>query len=109
VLGDFGLADFHRTHSRSNEDPGNVARSPKYRAPEFDIETKISRKIDIWMLGCTFLEFVTWFLMGLDAVLEQFPKDRSEPDINGIYADIFFRIVTEGHRVVSVVKPQVTA
>lgn len=109
VLGDFGLADFHGTESRSNEDPRNVARSPKYRAPEFDIEMKISRKIDVWMLGCTFLEFVIWFVMGLDAVFEKFPKDRLERDINGIYADIFFRVVNiEGQRVGSVIKPQVT-
>lgn len=109
ALGDFGLAHFHSEHSRSNVDPRNVARSPKYRAPEFDAESKISRKIDIWMLGCTFLEFNTWFLMGLDAVLEEFPNDRSEPDVNDIYADTFFRVVTEGRHVIKMVKPQVKA
>jgi hypothetical protein len=61
------------------------------------------------MMGCTFLEFVTWFLMGLDAALEEFPAARFERDVNGIYADTYFRIVTKDNQVVSMVKPSVTA
>jgi serine/threonine protein kinase len=110
VLGDFGLGDFRGKLSRSNLDASALARSPKYRPPEFDIGGgKISRKIDIWTLGCTLLEFVTWFLMGTEAVTEEFRDARSEPDIYGIYADTFFRVVKADDRSVGIVKPQVTA
>jgi serine/threonine protein kinase len=109
VIGDFGLGQFHSQESRSAVDPSSLARSPSYRPPEFDKKENISRKIDIWSLGCTFLEFITWFLMGFDAVSKQFPQARSEPDIYDIGADTFFRIVKDhDDRVYAIVKPQVT-
>ncbi|GKT51002.1 uncharacterized protein ColSpa_11183 [Colletotrichum spaethianum] len=38
------------------------------------------------------LEYVTWFLMGLDAVERAFPEARSERDIYGFDSDVFFSI-----------------
>jgi serine/threonine protein kinase len=110
VMGDFGLGDFRSDHSRSGLDASAFARSPKYRAPEFDIGGRnISRKVDIWTLGCTHLEFVTWYLMGNEAVTDKFREARSEPDIYGIYADTFFRIVGGDNGSVGIIKPQATA
>lgn len=63
-----------------------------YRAPEFDTTKVVSQATDIWALGCTYLEFVTWFLRGNQAVGDEFRKYRSELDIYGINADIFFRV-----------------
>jgi serine/threonine protein kinase len=110
VLSDFGLCDFRSEESRSALPTSAFARSAKYRAPEFDIEDgKISRSTDIWMLGCTFLEFVTWYLMGVDAVMNDFQKTRLESDIYGIDADTFFRIVDIDGRRTGIVKPQVAS
>jgi serine/threonine protein kinase len=108
VLSDFGLGDFRSEWSRSAVAASEFARSAKYRAPEFDDDGKISRRTDIWMLGCTYLEFVTWYLMGVDVVMNEFRKARSESDIYGIDADTFFRMVEVDGRRTGMVKPQVT-
>jgi serine/threonine protein kinase len=108
VLGDFGLSAFNSELSRSNVPASSLAMSPKYRPPEFDVpDGTISRKVDIWALGCTFLEFLTWYLKGLVSVLHDFPQLRSETDIYGIYADTFFRVIAENGESVVMVKPQV--
>ncbi|KAK4110324.1 kinase-like protein [Canariomyces notabilis] len=64
---DFGFSVFHRYVSRSRD---QVPRggSPSYRAPECDLpRATISVKFDIWTLGCLFLDFITWYLLGLEA------------------------------------------
>lgn len=107
VLADFGLADFHRATSRSNSRTASLPKSMTYRAPEFDTTKVVSQAIDIWALGCTYLEFVTWFLRGNQAVGDEFRKYRSEIDIYGINADVFFRVQQhKGYNDV-LLKPQV--
>jgi len=51
---DFGLTEsMERTHMTNRNNGG----SPRYMAPElFDNRTKITEKIDIWALGCIFVE-----------------------------------------------------
>lgn len=51
---DFGLTEsMERTHMTKRNNGG----SPRYMAPElFDSKTKITEKIDIWALGCIFVE-----------------------------------------------------
>lgn len=51
---DFGLTEsMERTHMTKHNNGG----SPRYMAPElFDQKTKITEKIDIWALGCIFVE-----------------------------------------------------
>ncbi|OTA98248.1 hypothetical protein M426DRAFT_17593 [Hypoxylon sp. CI-4A] len=107
VLSDFGLADFHRANSRTSSRTASLPWSMTYRAPEFDTTKVISRAIDIWALGCTFLELVTWFLKGNKAVRDEFREYRSEPDIYGIYADMFFRVQHQEGREDVMLKPQV--
>ncbi|XXG95755.1 hypothetical protein Hte_002026 [Hypoxylon texense] len=79
VLSDFGLMRFHRLVSRSIQTSRNLKKTITYQAPEFDI-AKISRKSDIWALGCTFLEFITCYISGYEAVDKKFPSDRGEYD-----------------------------
>jgi serine/threonine protein kinase len=51
---DFGLTEsMERTHITKRNNGG----SPRYMAPElFDNKTKVTEKIDIWALGCIFVE-----------------------------------------------------
>jgi len=51
---DFGLTEsMDRTHITKKNNGG----SPRYMAPElFDCKTKVTEKIDIWAMGCIFIE-----------------------------------------------------
>ncbi|KXJ90213.1 kinase-like domain-containing protein, partial [Microdochium bolleyi] len=43
--------------------------TPQYRSPEYDVSgEKVSQKSDVWSLGCTILEFSTWYLLGHSSV-----------------------------------------
>lgn len=56
----------------------NVLRHTKtYRAPEQDVEQQVTLKSDVWSLGCLFLEFVTWALVGWSGV-DNFDEQRLE-------------------------------
>ncbi|CAJ2507580.1 Uu.00g087660.m01.CDS01 [Anthostomella pinea] len=93
VLSDFGLGRLHTQVSRSKQVPGLLDRSPTYRAPEFDLpHGLVSRVSDIFSLGCVFLEYITWFMRGLDTMQTVFPESRLEDDVHGFQADVFFTI-----------------
>ncbi|KAI1075336.1 kinase-like domain-containing protein [Whalleya microplaca] len=109
VLGDFGLTQFHRRSSRSDLTSSNLAASLTYRPPEIDNTGRISRSMDIWPLGCIFLEFIIWFLEGFDTLDDEFREARTESDIYGIRADTFFRIMGQGDSRIAILKPQVTS
>ena len=85
-IADFGLTRFHHRHSRSNISPVGMGNSPTYRAPEFDMpDVLLSRSYDIWALGCLYLEFITWYFLGWNAVT-QFSASR-ETKRNDLSAD----------------------
>ncbi|KAM0435574.1 hypothetical protein ACHAQK_008136, partial [Fusarium lateritium] len=110
VLSDFGLSAFNRDTSRSNIPNKKVPPVPGYRPPECDIEGgTISRLFDVWTLGCLFLEFITWFLGGIEYV-HQFSKERQTVYVNGSKNDIFFsfRKTDKDEGFVALVKPEVT-
>jgi serine/threonine protein kinase len=93
TLNDFGLGSLHTWISRSNVNPKALDRTATFRAPEFDTkEGLISRAADIFSLGCTFLEFVTWHLKGWKSVDDDFAKYRFERDQNKFLTDTFFRL-----------------
>lgn len=94
VISDFGLGRLQTKYSRSNNDPKKLEKSATYRAPEFDLQSgRISRASDVFSLGCMYLEFVTWYLMGYEAVSDEFPEQRMEMDITwGFESDTFFTI-----------------
>ncbi|KAM5341794.1 hypothetical protein ACJ41O_014825 [Fusarium nematophilum] len=78
---DFGQAELHTVHSRSNRPKTDVAISLFYRPPECDTrDGTISRSYDIWTIGCLYLEFVAWLLGGWKLV-KYFAFKRAGPEI----------------------------
>lgn len=81
VVSDFGLTRFREESQAS--DPHGWSRT--YRAPELDMQHGTSRKYDVWSLGCLFLEFTSWFLLGFDAtrsrLIREFGSLKSFQDV----------------------------
>ncbi|KAF5524209.1 CTD kinase subunit alpha [Colletotrichum aenigma] len=71
VVADFTLMRFHSPDSDVTK-ASKVDKTTTYRPPEADglYSTVASPKFDIWTLGCVYLEFVTWHLLGGDAITE---------------------------------------
>ncbi|KAK5637228.1 hypothetical protein RRF57_012940 [Xylaria bambusicola] len=97
-ISDFGLTGFHSTLTKSQAGPPGP-HSPTYRAPEFrEYAAYLSRKYDIWSLGCVMLQFLTWLISGPDG-LKQFDdarvKDMDQTDLQ-IADDKFFIITQNG-------------
>jgi serine/threonine protein kinase len=108
LIADFGLMEFHREHSRSKVKPDTVVGSPTYAPPELELRLPISPAYDIWSLGCVFLEFAIWLVMGWQE-LDGFPEARAFTVINGFNNDTFFTILTgEGSKPYAIVRPGVT-
>jgi serine/threonine protein kinase len=104
---DFGFTRYHNKDSRSIALP--VGYTGTYRAPELDTMPYISRAYDVWTLGCLYLEFVTWYLIGWDGVHRIFANrrikyDTPEPDMPQM--DKFFNC-TKTDGTCAVVKPAV--
>lgn len=93
VISDFGLADMHSDKSRSNIPNEKIPAVPGYRPPECDIQGGyISRRYDIWTLGCLFLKIVTW-LMGGQQLLGAFKKERMKTIyVTGAKRDMFYAV-----------------
>lgn len=62
---DFGLSSIH--HTNTAEDIKVRLGSSDYKAPEVHLIYPISQSLDIWTLGCLFLDFLTWLIRGNDA------------------------------------------
>ncbi|KAF3019283.1 hypothetical protein E8E14_007440 [Neopestalotiopsis sp. 37M] len=118
VVSDFGLTRF-REESQAY-DPHGWSRT--YRAPELDMQHGTSRKYDVWSLGCLFLEFTSWFLLGFDATrsrltpesgsLKSFQDVRIEDDApfgTPFKEDKFFNLIQAPgfSNIHTVVKPSV--
>ncbi|KAK2615842.1 hypothetical protein N8I77_002568 [Diaporthe amygdali] len=87
VIGDFGGGDFY--DASKHPDPLRQM-TVTYRPPEYDTKLKpVSRSWDIWGLGCTYLEFVTWFLLGHSG-LKEFAKRRTTRTAAGKLSDEYF-------------------
>lgn len=109
VVSDMGLSTFNRDTSRSNIPNSKIPGVPGYRPPECDVEGgTISRAYDIWTLGCLFLELLTW-LLGGQAFVDEFEKQRKTVYITGAANNIFFDLKSfEGDKRVAQVKKEVT-
>ncbi|KAK7978227.1 hypothetical protein PG988_005717 [Apiospora saccharicola] len=96
------LADFGHSHileTTSSQVMVETMVNPRsYRAPEYDTETAVTTKYDVWSLGCLFLDFVTWALLGWEEVVS-FQQQRlgevNDPkaDYGNSSEDTFFKRV----------------
>lgn len=93
-IADFGLGRFHGRDSRSNVPPESIFFSPTYEPPECKLRRPVSRAYDLWSLGCLYLEFITWLLMGSEAI-EEFSDFRGQISNIGINDDNFFTIIKD--------------
>jgi serine/threonine protein kinase len=108
-LADFGEAQFHTRTPVLGESSRSVGTSPLYRAPEFALRKRLTPSWDIWGLGCTYLEFITWFFSGWEGV-DGFAEKRKSPDPEFyLYrTSTFFEVMTVSSRVKRArVKPSV--
>lgn len=96
VIADSGLGRFHGLGSRSKVPPQTIAGTVTYEPPGLKLGTPVSRAYDIWSLGCLFLEFTTWLLMGAEAV-HSFADARAEPYTSApkMSDDSFFAVILE--------------
>lgn len=83
VITDVGLARSHdeKTQLRAKTDTRVSTR--RYAAPELGIDPneRLSRRFDVWSLGCIFLEFAIWLIYGKEKLLEFTTGDaHSETD-----------------------------
>ncbi|KAI0543890.1 kinase-like domain-containing protein [Xylaria curta] len=103
VVADFTLSRFHSAKTVNVTVPGKRGFTPTYRPPEVDLKsTSLSaQSYDIWSLGCVYLEFLTWYLLGYDATRGQgcqsFVDARVADDNQhyGTQEDKFFNIVND--------------
>lgn len=92
-IADLGLGRFHGRESRSVSDPKGIATSPTYEPPECKVRRPVSRAYDLWSLGCVYLEFVTWLLLGSKGI-QSFANNRGKYNPQtGISEDNFFKIL----------------
>ncbi|GAB1316368.1 hypothetical protein MFIFM68171_06578 [Madurella fahalii] len=90
VVSDFGLSSLNHKDTRSNIMNGNIPHTRTYAPPESVLpENVISRSIDIWSLGCVFLEFVTWLIGGCELV-GQFQAERMSPFMGSNISNAIF-------------------
>ncbi|KAH8811206.1 kinase-like domain-containing protein [Xylogone sp. PMI_703] len=107
-LSDFGLTTFHRALS-TKITPVGVRVTPTYSAPERETKGKLSRPFDIWSLGCIYLEFVTWILLGIEG-LGSFSDERAAETgyrDGKFFLDNFYMLVKEDGQAHAQVKSSV--
>lgn len=93
VISDFGLTQFNSAHSRSKVHQDQILGfSGTYRPPDLHLENQpISQNYDVWSLGCVFLEFLSWFLLGYEEGVDAFAQARVDDSLNGdVREDTFF-------------------
>ncbi|KAI1260941.1 kinase-like domain-containing protein [Xylariaceae sp. FL1019] len=109
VVSDMGFTVIHRTYSRSKDCAAEVARAPDYHPPELDTkDVDVSRKYDVWTLGCIFLEMLTWFL-GESHDRNKFKLSRTEIDfkLRGPTYTFFQLVHSNDHQIEAKVKQSV--
>lgn len=101
-VGDFGFSKPVAPDLHLESD--NLPPIKTYRAPEQDVEELISLKSDVWCLGCLFLEFVTWSLVGWQGIQSFSDKRHEECDrpeathaLGKTWEDVFFKKEIKRH------------
>ncbi|KAL3471753.1 kinase-like domain-containing protein [Aspergillus californicus] len=90
-IADLGLANVRGIDSKSNVDPATIVASPTYCPPDADRKSLISRKYDIWSLGCLFSEIISYLVVGSQGIPE-FSKQRlnDESELGEFRGDFFY-------------------
>ncbi|KAM0484911.1 hypothetical protein ACHAP7_002928 [Fusarium lateritium] len=99
---DFGSTEFNSIYSKSHVDArGVTGYTQTYQPPDTRVGPEVSQKIDVWSLGCVFLEFVSWFLLGYHETVHEFSQRRMRPhpqySDNPFTQDRFFAWETNRH------------
>ncbi|KAK2611999.1 hypothetical protein QQS21_001964 [Conoideocrella luteorostrata] len=70
VLADLGLTRFHSEFTQHYTLAHRISCTLTYRPPEVDDDyhSKVNQSYDIWTLACVFIEFITWHLLGYEAL-----------------------------------------
>ncbi|KAF3021113.1 hypothetical protein E8E14_013462 [Neopestalotiopsis sp. 37M] len=73
VLADFTSTRFHSSDTVDLSSTGTSGITRAYCPPEVDKKPEIVRTqaYDVWSLGCVYIEFVTWYLFGNDAIRKE--------------------------------------
>ncbi|XEU94850.1 hypothetical protein FSHL1_000134 [Fusarium sambucinum] len=88
-VADFGLITFHTRASRTMINRASAyAASQTYRSPEHDIGYSMSKKVDVWALGCVFSELMTWVILDCDARQHYKQARKDEPTFSGAAKNI---------------------
>lgn len=95
-LADFGEAKLIQLDE--GLEASKIGHALTYRPPEYVRDSVITLEYDVWCLGCLFLDFVTWAILGQDGI-ESFRTKREEeldspaitPFPGQTTEDIFFR------------------
>lgn len=119
TLADFTLMRFHSLESVDKTAPKEVGFSFTYCPPEVEggQEARDNQKHDVWSLGCVYLEFITWYLLGYRAIRGKYFKTPNGDEVqtfttlrinddgrhHGVPDDRFFKWTNE-----SVVKVKVS-
>ncbi|RYC61452.1 hypothetical protein CHU98_g4761 [Xylaria longipes] len=106
-LADFGVS--REVNGNSTLEVGHVTHTRTYRPPEYDLEEIVNLNYDVWCLGCVYLEFLIWAVLGWSEV-DNFGRTRmNETDdphtsaVRGLdYEDTFFRKAAHAPRPYSV-------
>lgn len=89
------LADFGEAKVFEPKNPllaNKVAHVMTYRPPEHFPGSPLTLNYDVWCLGCLFLDFVTWAILGQDGV-DSFSSLREDEESGSeqVIEDTFFR------------------
>lgn len=96
-ISDFGLTTFHSMLT-TKVSPQGIAVTHTYMAPEYDLNEDLSRAFDIWSLGCTYLEFITWILLGAGGLVDFSKMRLQETGSNkNFVCDNFYKIIREAN------------
>lgn len=89
------LADFGEAKMIDPDVPlkaSKVAHVMTYRPPEHSPQNTITLNYDVWCLGCLFLDFVTWAILGQDGI-DYFSSVREDEQSGSgqVIEDTFFK------------------
>ncbi|KAM0371428.1 hypothetical protein ACHAPZ_010339 [Fusarium culmorum] len=83
-VADFGLVTFHAHASRTMVNSQSAhAASQTYRSPEHDIGYFMSKKVDVWALGCVFSELMTWVILDNGSCQDYLEERKNELSFSG--------------------------